>query len=445
MVTPSDPLEFLFSLERLGMKFGLENMTRLCDTLGHPERSFRSVLVAGTNGKGSVTVMVETALRAAGHRTARYTSPHLVRVEERFVLDGAEVSTDTLRQAAARVQQAAEALVRSGGLETFPTFFECATAIAFELFRRAAIEIAVLEVGLGGRLDATNVVTPIATAITSIDFDHQAQLGDSIESIAREKAGIIKPGVPVICGPLPAAADTVVSGIAAACGAPMVRASDRVRVEEAAGPDSSPSRQTSGPAAVLANPLLDLDTAAWPLKGIRLALSGRHQRDNAAVAVALLEAISRGGFAIATDAVRAGLTRADWPARLERFQAGAAEVLLDAAHNPAGARALASYLQDLGWSEVTLVFAAMQDKDVRGILEPLVPRCAAIVCTTAPTARALPAAALAALAAPLVDGVARIVAIEDPAAALADAVARGGRVVAAGSIFLIGPLRDILR
>ena len=151
--------------------------------------------------------MVETALRSAGHRTARYTSPHLVRLEERFVIDGREVETEALRDGVATVQAAVESLMQRGEFEAPPTFFECATAAAFELFRRARVEIAVLEVGLGGRLDATNIVTPMATAITSIDFDHQAQLGDTIEAIAREKAGIIKPGIPVVCGPLPEAAE----------------------------------------------------------------------------------------------------------------------------------------------------------------------------------------------------------------------------------------------
>jgi dihydrofolate synthase/folylpolyglutamate synthase len=450
-VTPSDPLHFLFGLERLGMKFGLENMTKLCEALDHPERAFEAVLIAGTNGKGSVTVMVETALRAAGRRTARYTSPHLVRLEERFVIDGDEVRTEVLREAAGRVRDAAESLMRRGALESPPTFFEGTTAIAFELFRRASIEIAVLEVGLGGRLDATNVVTPIATAITSIDFDHQAQLGDSIESIAREKAGIIKPGVPVVCGPLPAAADRVVREIADARSARMIRALDRVRItdaeDRASAQPASHRSAVSGFSRTLpdSEPLLDLRTPRWSLARVRLALSGRHQRDNAAVAVALLEELAQSGPPIQEEAVRAGLTRAEWPARLERFQAGETEILLDAAHNPAGARALASYLKDIGWTAVTLVFAAMQDKDVQGILEPLVPLCASIVCTTAPTPRALPAATLAILAAQAAGGTAHIDTIADPAAALELAVRRGGRVVAAGSIFLIGPLRDILR
>ena len=164
-MTPSDPLDFLFGLERLGMKFGLETITALCEALDHPERAFRSIVVAGTNGKGSVTVMVETALRAAGQRTARYTSPHLTRLEERFVIDGREVATGDLRDAVRSVQAATESLIRSGTLEAPPTFFETATAAAFELFRDAHVELAVLEVGLGGRSNKPLMSAGIAAGV----------------------------------------------------------------------------------------------------------------------------------------------------------------------------------------------------------------------------------------------------------------------------------------
>lgn len=424
-MTPSDPLDFLFGLERLGMKFGLENIAALCEALDHPERAFRSIVVAGTNGKGSVTVMVETALRSAGHRAARYTSPHLTRLEERFVIDGREVETGDLRDGVRSVQAAVESLVRSGGIEALPTFFECATATAFELFRRARVELAVLEVGLGGRLDATNVVTPIATAITSIDFDHQAQLGNTIESIAREKAGIIKAGVPVICGPLPEAADTVIRDVCDARGAPMIRAPESVRILPRAH-----------------DAAVDVRTDLRTLDNVTLALHGRHQRNNAAVAVALLDELARQGITVTDGAVRAGLTRAEWPARLERLARGDVEILLDAAHNPAGARALASHLQDIGWSRITLLFGAMHDKDITGMLAPLALLCESIICTTAPSPRALSAVELAAIARPLAP---TVEAIADPGAALERAVGMGRPVVAAGSIFLIGPLRDILR
>ena len=424
-MTPSDPLDYLFSLERLGMKFGLEKIAALCEELGHPERAFRSIVIAGTNGKGSVTVMVETALRSAGHHTARYTSPHLVRLEERFVIDGREVETDALRDGVATVRAAVESLTRRGVFDVPPTFFECATAAAFELFRRRRVEIAVLEVGLGGRLDATNIVTPIATAITSIDFDHQAQLGETIDAIAREKAGIIKQGIPVVCGPLPPAAAAVIGEISKARGAAVIEALEEVRI-------ARNERSSS----------VDVRSRTRGLEDVTLALRGRHQLDNAAVAVALLDELASQGITVPDAAVRFGLTRAEWPGRLERFTRGPIEILLDAAHNPAGARALASHLQEIGWSRVTLLFGAMRDKDVAHMLEALAPFCEAIVCTTAPGPRALSAFDLAALARPLGP---TVEAIADPAAALARALEMARPIVSAGSIFLIGPLRDILR
>lgn len=413
------------------MKFGLENISTLCEALGHPERSFRSVLVAGTNGKGSVTAMVETALTAAGHRAARYTSPHLVRLEERFVMLGREAGTDALGSAAARVQAAAERLVAAGTLAALPTFFECTTAVAFELFHEAAIDLAVLEVGLGGRLDATNVVRPIVTAITSIDFDHQAQLGSSLASIAAEKAGIIKGAAPVVCGPLPQEAARVVREAAGARGAAVVRAAERVAMTPVRGG------------------AVDVATEARRLPAVTLGLEGAHQRDNACVAVAILEELERLGVRVPDAAVRAGLTEVRWPARLERFDTPGGPVLLDAAHNPAGAAALAAYLRGQGARDLTLVFGVMRDKDVRGMLGALAggapPLWGAVVCTAAPGGRALDAAALASLAQEAVGPQVPVAAIADPAAALAHAQDRGRPVVAAGSIFLIGPLRDILR
>jgi len=409
-----DPIDFLFSLERLGMKFGLENINALCDALGRPERSFRSVHVAGTNGKGSVTAMLDTALRAAGLRAARYTSPHLVRLEERFVVDGREIDTATLRHALGAVQRGVEALLKSGTLTALPTFFECATAAAFLIFREAGVDIAVLEVGLGGRLDATNVVRPVVAAITSIDFDHQAQLGDSLTSIAREKAGIVKSNVPLVCGPVPADAQAVIDEICAERDAPVVHVTEALLAERGFG-------------------------------AVPLALQGRHQRSNAAVAVGVLDELTRQGIRVADAAIGRGLAEASWPGRLERRSYRGSDVLLDAAHNPAGARALTSYLQEIGWTGVTLLFGAMRDKDVAGMFRALAPVCARVVCTTAPAPRAARAAELAASAREAVGEGVPVDAVDDPATALERAAAARTRIVAAGSIFLIGPLRDILR
>ena len=412
------------------MKFGLENMTALCSALGHPEQSFRSVIVAGTNGKGSVTAIVAAALHAAGHRCARYTSPHLERVEERFVIDNREVPTADLEGAAGAVQAVVDQLLDEGTLKAPPTFFECATAIAFELFRRAEVTVAVLEVGLGGRLDATNVATPIAAAITSIDFDHQAQLGETLESIAREKAGVIKRGIPVVCGPLPAVAERVIEDVCSEREAKFIRSLDRVKV---------------GATVAEGRTVATFRTPTRDIANVQMALGGRHQTNNAAVAIALLDELSSRGLTVSDSAICAGLTAPGWPARLEHRTWRGADLLIDAAHNPAGTRSLADYLREIGWSGVTLLFGVMQDKDVARMLPVLFPFCASIVCTTPSTPRALPADTLASLARRLPGAPVDIVAIGEPAAALQHASQPGSRVVIAGSIFLVGPVRGILR
>jgi dihydrofolate synthase/folylpolyglutamate synthase len=426
----SNPIAFLFSLERLGMKFGLENMMTICAALGHPERRFRSIIVAGTNGKGSVTAMTSAALHAAGLRSARYTSPHLERLEERFVIGEREVDSPDLERAAQNVRETVERLVDTGELPGLPTFFECATAIAFELFRRAGVDIAVVEVGLGGRLDATNVITPIAAAITSIDFDHQELLGHTLDVIAREKAGVIKPGIPVVVGQMAPEAAAVIAQTCAERNATFIDVATEVRAT---------SVMVDGTARVT------LRTAGHDISDVTLALPGRHQVRNASVALCLMEAVASTGVPLTEQAIISGLTGASWPGRLERVTWHGADVLLDAAHNPAGARALADYLHDAGWRDVTLVVGVMRDKDVTAMLAPLLPFAARVVCTTPPSPRALAAEELAARARTLSPQPDRIVAIPDPKAAIVDACRAGSHVVAAGSIFLIGPLRGILR
>jgi len=408
---PRTAVDFLFSLERFGMKFGLANIERLCAALGHPERSFASIHIAGTNGKGSVTAMLDAALRAAGHHASRYTSPHLVRLEERFVIDGQEASREALDRSAARVQHTALDLVSCGALESLPTFFECTTAVAFDLFREARVDVAVLEVGLGGRLDATNIVSPVLTAIVSIDFDHQEQLGTTISSIAAEKAGIVKPGVPMVCGPLPAEAMDVVAAVCASRGAPLVR--------------------TDGDEALAAR------VAAIPL-----SLAGAHQRANAGVALKLLELVDADpsiGMSVDAAARRAGLSTATWPGRLETIEHDGCRILLDAAHNPAGARALAEHLRAVAPRGATLVFGAMKDKAVGEMLAALAPAVRRIICTTAPSRRAMPADELAAYAQELG---ADVQTVTDPFAAVEEGCRSDRLVVVAGSIFLIGPVRE---
>ena len=401
-----DPFAYLYGLEQFGIKFGLENMSAIVDRLGHPERTFRSVHIAGTNGKGSVTAMVDAALRAAGHRSARYTSPHLVDLTERFVIDGAPVATDALRSVVDDVRNVVEDLRREHVLQVQPTFFEVTTAVAFELFRRNKVEVAVLEVGLGGRLDATNVVSPIATAITSIGFDHQLYLGPTLGDIASEKAGIIKRGVPVVVGELAPEPDAVITRIASERGAPLIRASGR------------------------------------DVCGMDVGLRGAHQRINAAVALHLLRVVDRSGLRMSADAIARGLARPEWPGRLDlRRVAGGREVLLDAAHNPAGAAALASYLQEMSPTPLPLVFAVMRDKDIAGMMRFLAPSVGSLVATRASHPRSADPEAIAERARAIAPGL--DVSVEPNVAdALARAWRSSPRVVVAGSIFLLG---DVLR
>ena len=220
-----DSRAWLAHLEQFGIKLGLDTIGALMGALGHPERDCPVLHIAGTNGKGSVSAMAAHALTASGLVTARYTSPHLIHLEERFAVDDRPVSRVALDAALDEVRDAVRRLQSAGTLTVEPTFFEATTAAGFVLFRAAQADLAVVEVGLGGRFDATNIVAPLVTAITSVDFDHQAQLGATLAAIAAEKAGTIKPGVPVVIGPLPAEARAVVDDIARAQGAPVVDAS----------------------------------------------------------------------------------------------------------------------------------------------------------------------------------------------------------------------------
>ncbi len=420
--------ERLFALEAFGIKLGLDGIRTLLAGIGRPERAFPSIHIAGTNGKGSVAAMVERGLRAAGHRTGLYTSPHLDRLEERVAIDGAPVDAAQFDEAAARVLDAVDRALADGRLSSTPTFFEVTTATAFDVFRTARVDAAVVEVGLGGRFDATNVITPAACAITSIALDHEHHLGATLAAIAREKGGIAKPGVPMVLGDLPAEAGTTIEQMAAAVGAPVVARAAVAR---------DGLRMDGGTATVrFVTPV-----AEYP--PIRLAMPGRHQVANAAVAVRLLEIASARGLAVDGDAIATGLREARWPARLEWLRVGAGELLVDAAHNPAGAAALASYLAETGFAPLPVVLAVMRDKDLDGIVEALAPVASRFVATTVEHPRAYRADDLGRL----LEHVTRVPVTAEPdraravEAALASVTAGTPRAAAAGSIYFVGPLR----
>jgi len=416
-----DPLQYLLSLEKFGIKFGLANIQTLVAALGQPDSHFKSILIAGTNGKGSVTAMIERALRAAGYRTGRYTSPHLVNLEERFVVDGSPIDPPQLETLIERIRDAAQQLPAP------PSFFEATTAMALEAFRDAGVQIAVLEVGLGGRLDATNVVSSMAAGITSVDFDHEEYLGHTIEAIAGEKAAVIKPRTLAVLGANPPAVQAVVRDRCDAVDAAFVYAPDRV--DTRASVEEGRTR-------------LDLRTPRHHYAGLGLSLRGRHQIDNATMVVRLLEELhERGALSVPAEAIRIGLTDAVWPGRLELRSWRGKEVLIDGAHNPAGARALARYLEETYQRRLPIVFGAMRDKNVTEMIAALLPRAARLICTAPRSPRAAPPDELMRIAQSLASSDLPITSEAEPHEALRQAIDSGSPVVVAGSLYLAGEIR----
>jgi dihydrofolate synthase / folylpolyglutamate synthase len=411
--------EWLDSLELFGMKLGLGTIGRLAEALGHPERAYPVVHIAGTNGKGSVAAMMSTALTAAGHRAGRYTSPHLVRVEERAAIDGRSVSPAAFDRALARVRAAATALAT----DHQPTYFEITTAASFEIFRDAAVDVAVIEVGLGGRYDATNIVAPAVTVITSIDFDHEAHLGTTLEAIAGEKAGIVKPGVPVVAGHLPPSALGVVRRAASLAHAPLTEADEAGEV----------TTRHAGNGRVEVH----IRTRRGEYGPALLGLRGRHQAQNAAVAVLALEACGERGIGAPPEAIVRGLAEARWPARLDLIDLGGRSLLVDGAHNASGAQALADYLRETYPAGLPLVFGVMADKALLTMLTALSPSARPLILTRAPGRRAADPETLAEVARALADPP-EVIVERDVSRALELAWQRGNVAVVAGSLYLAG-------
>lgn len=427
---PIDPLEALTKLERFGVRPGLGPIRLLTAALGAPQTAYRSIIVAGTNGKGSVVAMTDRALRAAGHRVGRYTSPHLITLAERFVVDGTEIPEHELRYEATQLHTQVDRLLTAGRLTQPPTFFEATTAMALSWFRRTGVELALLEVGLGGRLDATNVVTPVAGVITPIALDHQQYLGDTVEAIAVEKAGVIKPGMVVVTTETAPAVVAVFEETCRRRGARLVRAEQGTAIRVA--PTGHRSK-------------IGVTTPGHAYPGFRPGLAGAHQRSNAVGAIRLLEELAGIGIPVGVDAIVTGLSTVVWPGRLDLAEvAGRGTILLDAAHNPAAAAALAAYLRGAFPGGLPIVLSVMDDKDVSGIVERLAPCATRIVCTAPKTARAVPARVLAQRVRHLA-GSTPVTADHDSWGALEAAWCGSQTVCATGSIFLVGEVLAKLR
>ncbi len=431
-MTYPEALAYLESLESLGIRPGLDRTRALLAQLGDPHLSTPSVLIGGTNGKGSVTAFLASILRAAGVRRGVYSSPHLVRFEERIAVDGDPISEDDVASLTSEVAAAIEAGRRAGGDP--PTYFEATTALAFLHFTRRRVPIALLEVGMGGRYDATNVVQPLACAITSVAMDHEEWLGRTLPEIASQKAGIIKRGVPLVVARQEESALRVIKDEARRLEAPLVETA------------SCRARPLSGGPIHSDPPVFSLTTSSGRrFDRLAISLRGDHQVDNASVAVLLAETLGAGPFpALDLGAIPEGLKRAEWPARIEILQ-GRPELLLDGAHNPAGCRTLAAYLRDHqpGRRKV-LVFAAMKDKPAADMLEILCPLAEEVIVTSLPVSRGESPRRLCDLATAHCRRV-----TTEPGIALALDRARAvagedGLVVASGSLYLAGEIKKIL-
>ena len=413
-----DSVRFLYALgnEVKTAKLGLERIDVLLEALDNPQRACRIVHVAGTNGKGSTSAMIESGLRAAGYRTGLFTSPHLVEPTERIQVEGKPVDADRFAAAFDRVHACAETLLRQERIDLHPTYFECVTAMALLLFRECGVEFTVLEVGLGGRLDATNVVTPELCVVTPVDFDHEAYLGKSLEAIAGEKAGILKPGVrAVFAWQRPEAAD-VLEARAAVLGAAVTHSSE-VAI-------SGVALHARG------------SDFLWGDVPVSCPLAGEHQVENARTAIAALAELG-----VAPDAIRRGIAQSRWPGRLERVAVNP-EIVLDGAHNPASVRALAAYLDRFyDPRRVWLIYGAMRDKAVEEMTAILFPRAAHVIVTAPAQARALRPESIRELAD---HGDIRVAADLKAALGLAGEAAREDAIFVTGSLFLVGEARALI-
>jgi dihydrofolate synthase/folylpolyglutamate synthase len=407
--------------ELLTMKLGLRNTEFLLNALDNPERAFPSVQIAGTNGKGSTAVMLDSICRAAGIKCGLYTSPHLVSITERITVGGEAITPEEFAACATTVREVSEQLLRDKQIEALPTFFEQLTAIALLAFRNAGIELAILETGLGGRLDSTTAANASIVAITQIAMDHEQYLGHTLESIAGEKAAIIRPGVEaVIAQQEPEAMSVLMQRCKEVGVVPIL--DDAQRSIKSTTPD--------GKLCVTFETGANRYQKVWP------GLRGRHQIDNAAIAIRLAELLH-----IPHAAIVSGITSVEHPGRLERI-AHKPAFLLDGAHNPAGCKSLRAYLEEFGPHPRTLVFGAMQDKQLEQIGEILFPVADVLILTPVENPRSASIELLRSIADRFAQGT--VVETGSSPEALQTAIAKtppAGLICVAGSLYLIGEMR----
>ncbi len=412
-------LSALYRLRQFGVKLGLDAINRLVRGLGNPHERFRSIHVAGTNGKGSIAAILSSVLVREGYKVGLYTSPHLVRFNERIRINGCPVSDDAVLAAAEAVQ-----LVYAQG--ELPTFFECATAMAMYHFAVENVDWAILETGMGGRLDATNVIRPEVSIISNISLDHQQYLGNTLAKIAAEKGGIIKDAVPVVTAVKSKSAFEVIQKIASEKNAPIYRLGSDLRVR----------RDRKG--------CFSYFGIHWKWKKLKVGLCGEHQIDNAAAALGALEVLMRKGVGISEKSIYQGLAEVKWPGRLE-IVSERPLVMLDGAHNRAGVKSLKQYLKNnLNGRRLTLVVGIMADKSWHAMLRSLIPIAHRLIITSPQSERAVEPETLAAFIRPFLKEFDVIPRVDQAVAAAIKHAGRKGAVCVAGSLYAAGEAKAYL-
>lgn len=420
-------IDYLYALQKHGVKLALSNSLALMARMGEPHRKFRSVHVAGTNGKGSTSAFIAAMLQAAGYRVGLYTSPHLVSFCERIRINNELISEAKVVELAARVRDAATG--REGAAALNPTFFEVTTAMAFTYFAEEGVDIAVIEVGMGGRLDSTNVIAPLVSVITNIELEHIEFLGTTLVQIAREKAGVIKPGVPVVTSAAQPEVVAVFEQEAAAQKTAVFRMSR----------DFMPARIATGRELVF-----DYLGIKSSYEKVKITMLGRHQVDNACLALAAIETLRTAGVAVDEAAARQGLFHACWAGRLE-LVARNPDIYLDGAHNPASAHILAKTVRDMksAYQRIILIIGILGDKDYQGIISALVPLADHVVATKPQYARAMEVGALAAEIKKRHGDVETAETLEDAVTLARKAASPDDLVLITGSLYVVGDARAL--
>jgi dihydrofolate synthase/folylpolyglutamate synthase len=448
-MTFDDALAYLLSLghETLTIKLGLTNTKTLLQALGDPQKQFPKVQIAGTNGKGSVAVTLDSICRAAGIRTGLFTSPHLISITERIAIDGKPISEADFARLTGQVKETAEELVKQGRLETLPTFFEHVTAIALLAFGEAKVELAILETGLGGRLDSTTAAGADVVAITPIAMDHEEYLGHSLAEIAAEKAAIIRPNVTTIVAPQTGEVVKIIMRQCESAGVePRLVESPLTWSTPIPARYSEPWHSGPGDATADGRCIVTFETDREVYQNVMVGLRGRHQTANALTALALAEALRERGFAITRAAIIEGIGSATHPGRLEIWE-GQPRILFDGAHNPAAARALREYLDEFVKEPIIMIFGAMRDKALDEMAAALFPKASVLILTQLDNSRAASLDLLMSATSLSIDeGRVRQASSAVEAVRLArDFTPADGLVCVTGSLYLVGAVKETLQ